>query len=43
MKTAKYKGYTIRQDAPNAFFIVGATRLQFFTLEAAKRYVTKRL
>ena len=43
MKTVRYKGYTIRQDAVNAFFIVGATRLQFFNLAAAKRYVIKHL
>jgi hypothetical protein len=43
MKTVKYKYYTIRQDAPGWYSIVGATRKMFQSVSAAKKYIDKNL
>jgi hypothetical protein len=42
-KSIKYKQYTVRQEGPKQWAIVGATVNRFGTLLAAKNYIDKRL
>ena len=39
----QYKHYSIRQDAPGWYSIVGATRKMFQSVAAAKKYINKNL
>lgn len=42
-KSIKYKHYTVRQEGPKQWAIVGATVRRFATLLAAQNYIDKRL